>query len=120
MKKLLGLSLSLVLALPLIAVAQSSMQDNSRAASAQSQGANDSYGQNSAAANAVKGTISQDGKTLVGDDGKSWTIANPEAVKGHEGHHVMLTGSADANTNQIQVASVKMTKDKGSKKGATQ
>ena len=43
----------------------------------------------------MKGTISQDGKTVVGDDGKSWTIANPDAVKGHEGHHVELKGSAD-------------------------
>jgi hypothetical protein len=65
----------------------------------------------------VKGTVSQDGKTLVGDDGKSWTIANPDAVKGHEGHHVELKGSADASTNQIQVSSVKMLKgDKGSMK----
>ncbi len=65
----------------------------------------------------VKGTISQDGKTLVGDDGKSWTIANPDAVKGHEGHHVELKGSADAATNQIQVSAVKMLKgDKGSMK----
>ena len=65
----------------------------------------------------VKGTISQDGKTLVADDGKSWTIANPDAVKGHEGHHVELKGSADSATNQIQVSSVKMLKgDKGSMK----
>ena len=65
----------------------------------------------------VKGTVSQDGKTIVGDDGNSWTIANPDAVKGHEGHHVELKGSADASTNQIQVSSVKMVKgDKGSMK----
>jgi len=68
----------------------------------------------------VKGTISQDGKTLVGDDGKSWTIANPDAVKGHEGHHVALKGSTDAASSQIQVSSVKMMKEKGSKKDASQ
>ena len=35
----------------------------------------------------VMGKISDDGKTFVSDkDGKTWTIKNPEAVKGHEGH----------------------------------
>ena len=120
MRKFLRLILSLTLAVPFVALAQSTTQNNSNAASAQSQGGNDSYGQASAGANAVKGTISQDGKTLVGDDGKSWTIANPDVIKGHEGHHVLLKGSADASTNQIQVSSVKMVKDKGSKKDATQ
>jgi hypothetical protein len=59
----------------------------------------------------VKGTISEDGKSIVSDtDGKSWTIANPDAVKGHEGHHVQIMGTADASTGQIEVASVKMLK----------
>jgi hypothetical protein len=65
----------------------------------------------------VKGTISEDGKSIVSDtDGKSWTIANPDAVKGHEGHHVQVTGSADAATGQIQIASVKMIKGGAMKK----
>ncbi len=66
----------------------------------------------------VKGTISEDGKSLVSDsDGKSWTIANPDAVKGHEGHHVELKGSTDASTGEIQVTSVKMLKgEKGTMK----
>jgi hypothetical protein len=66
----------------------------------------------------VKGTISEDGKSIVSDtDGKSWTIANPDAVKGHEGHHVQLMGNADATTGQIEVASVKMLKgEKGAMK----
>jgi hypothetical protein len=110
----------MLLALPVVALAQSpaTQSDNSQT-SAQSQ-SNDTMGQSAAKSGDVKGTISQDGKTLVGDDGKSWTIANPDAVKGHEGHHVVLKGSADASTNQIQVSSVKMAKDKGSKKDASQ
>jgi hypothetical protein len=119
MKTSLGLTLSIVLALPVVALAQSNTQNNSTATSAQSQ-ASDTMGQSGATAEGVKGTISQDGKTLVADDGKIWTIANPDVVKGHEGHHVLLKGSADASTNQIQVSSVKMVKDKGSKKEATQ
>ena len=121
MKTFLVLSLAFVLALPLVALAQDPAAPSGSQSTAQpgasqagaSQG-ND-MGQSAKSGN-VKGTISQDGKTLVGDDGKSWTIANPDAVKGHEGHHVELKGSADSASNQIQVSSVKMLKgDKGDK-----
>jgi hypothetical protein len=131
MKMLLGVALSILLALPVIALAQDPATQNSGSSKSQASGqssasqgsypqgqSNDTMGQ-SKASGAVKGTISQDGKTLVGDDGKSWTIANPDAVKGHEGHHVELKGSADASTNQIQVSSVKMLKG-GAKKDTTQ
>jgi len=132
MKKLLGLSLSIVLAIPAIALAQSGSQSSGSQSGSSADQSSGQYGSQSgsqssgqmgqsgcmgqsSASEAVKGTVSQDGKTLVGDDGKSWTIANPDAVKGHEGHHVVLKGSADATTNQIQVSSVKMMKEKGSK-----
>jgi hypothetical protein len=128
MKKLLGLSLSIVLAVPAIALAQSGSQSSGSQSGSSADQSSGQYGSQSSgqmgqsgsmgqssASEAVKGTVSQDGKTLVGDDGKSWTIANPDAVKGHEGHHVVLKGSADATTNQIQVSSVKMMKEKGSK-----
>jgi hypothetical protein len=112
MKKLLVLSLAFILALPVIALAQDPAAPSGSQASQQpgasqtgAQG-NDTMGKSGN----VKGTVSQDGKTLVADDGKSWTIANPDAVKGHEGHHVELKGSADSATNQIQVSSVKMLK----------
>jgi hypothetical protein len=118
MKKLLVLSLAFILALPVIALAQDPAAPSGSQSAQQpaaSQG-NDTMGQTAKSGN-VKGTISQDGKTLVADDGKSWTIANPDAVKGHEGHHVELKGSADSATSQIQVSSVKMLKgDKGSMK----
>ena len=132
MKKLLGLTFSMLLALPVIAMAQnpSSQSPSSQTPSTTSpsasqpgypqSGSQGTMGENTKS-NTVKGTVSQDGKTLVGDDGKSWTIENPEAVKGHEGHHVELKGSADAATNQIQVSSVKVMKgDKSSKKDASQ
>jgi hypothetical protein len=141
MKKLLGFSLAMVLALPLMAMAQSSSsqsqdpaaepsgstQTNSNATrqNDSSQGSmagqNDSSmgkGSHAAKSGMVKGTIGQDGKTLTSDtDGKTWTIANPDAVKGHEGHHVELKGSTDASTGEIQVTSVKMLKaEKGAMK----
>ncbi len=59
----------------------------------------------------VKGRISDDGKVFVGDkDGRSWTIVNPEAVKGHEGHHVILTAHVYADKGEVHVMSMKMAK----------
>jgi hypothetical protein len=107
MKKLWIATLSIFLALPVIAFSQDPAQSN-----------NDPMKQTAPKSTSVKGTISDDGKSFVSDaDGKSWTIANPEAVKGHEGHHVQLTGSADASSGQIEVTAVKMLKgDKNSMK----
>ena len=60
----------------------------------------------------VTGKISDDGKTFVSDnDGKSWTITNPDAVKGHEGHHVTLKAKLSADTNEVNVLSLKMAGD---------
>ena len=59
----------------------------------------------------VTGTISETGKTFVSTiDGKSWTILNPDAVKGHEGHHVILTANFDADKKEVRVVSLKMPK----------
>ena len=68
----------------------------------------------------VTGKISDDGKTFVSDsDGKSWTISNPDAVKGHEGHHVTLKAKVSADTNEVNVLSLKMAGD-SMKKGSSQ
>ena len=124
MKKLWVLTISMILAMPVIALAQYSGSQSSGQKQGTSQ--NDtSMGQGSmghaAKTGNVKGTISQDGKSIVSDtDGKSWTIANPDAVKGHEGHHVELKGTTDASSGEIQVSSVKMLKgEKGSMKKET-
>jgi pentapeptide MXKDX repeat protein len=59
----------------------------------------------------VKGKISDDGKTFVSDkDSKNWSISNPDAVKGHEGHHVILTALVAADKSEVQVMSLKMAK----------
>lgn len=61
----------------------------------------------------LKGTVKADGDklTFVSDkDSKSWEIVNPEAVKGHEGHHVELSAHVYADKGQIHVMSVKMLK----------
>jgi hypothetical protein len=61
----------------------------------------------------LKGTIKADGDklTFVNDkDQKAWDVMNPEALKGHEGHHVQLSAHVYADKNAIHVMSVKMLK----------
>jgi hypothetical protein len=103
MKKLLAVCFALALVASVVAPgvswAQDSMQNNSMKDDA------------SKAPIDVKGKISADGKMFVSDkDGKSWTIINPEAVKGHEGHHVILNAHVYADKMQVHVMSLKMAK----------
>jgi hypothetical protein len=61
----------------------------------------------------IKGTVKADGDklTFVSDkDKKPWDVANPEALKGHEGHHVEVSAHVYADKGQIHVMSVKMLK----------
>jgi hypothetical protein len=100
MRKLMTILFAASLLTSLSLVAQDTMkQDNMKA-------------DTSAKAMSVTGKISDDGKTFVSDkDGKSWTISNPEAVKGHEGHHVTLKAKVSADTNEVNVVSLKMAGD---------
>jgi pentapeptide MXKDX repeat protein len=100
MKRLITICFALSLLMCGVAVAQDTMkQDNMKA-------------DTSAKAVKVTGKIGDDGKTFVSDkDGKSWTINNPDAVKGHEGHHVTLTAHVDADKNEVHVTSLKMAAD---------
>jgi len=61
----------------------------------------------------IKGTIKFDGDkaTFVADkDQKSWDVMNPEALKGHDDHHVELSAHVYADKGAIHVMSVKMLK----------
>jgi len=104
MKKLLLVSFALALVVSLLALAQETTksgamkQETTKAEKM------------SAKAVAVSGTVSADGKTFVDKDNKSWTVTNPEALKGHEGHEVTLTAHVDAAKNEVHVVSVKMGK----------
>lgn len=104
MKKLIVLVLALsVMALGTVALAQDMSQGS---------------GQMNKAAPAaplkdLKGTVKADGDklTFVSDkDMKSWDVMNPEALKGHEGHHVQVSAHVYADKNAIHVMSVKMLK----------
>jgi len=101
MKKLMIISFALALLMSAVAVAQYGAQppDNSKSGA-------------SIKADSITGKIGDDGKMFVSDkDGKSWTISNPAAVKGHEGHHVTLQAQVDTDKNEVHVVSLKMAKD---------
>jgi len=100
MKKLLATLFALTLLASLSLAAQDPMKQDSMKSDA------------SMKASHITGKISDDGKTFVSDkDGKSWTISNPDAVKGHEGHHVTLKAHVAADKNEVDVVSLKMAGD---------
>jgi membrane protein implicated in regulation of membrane protease activity len=106
MKKLMLVSFALALVMSLLALAQEYPQ--SGAMKQETPKAE----KMSAKAVTVSGTVGADGTTFVDKDNKSWTVTNPEALKGHEGHEVTLTAHVDAAKNAVHVVSVKMGKAK--------
>ncbi|MBZ5572100.1 MAG: hypothetical protein LAO09_09490 [Acidobacteriia bacterium] len=108
MKKLLLLSFALALAISLLALAQ----DTTKAAQTKQETAKAEKAPTKAAT--VTGKVGTDAKTFVDKDNKSWTVTNPEALKGHEGHEgheVTLKAHLDATKNEVHVVSVKMGKE---------
>lgn len=105
MKKLLFFSFALALVISLFALAQ----DTTKAAQTKPETAKTEKAH--AKAVTVAGNVSADAKTFVDKDTKSWTVTNPEALKGHEGHEVTLKVHVDSTKNEIHVVSVKMAKE---------
>lgn len=67
--------------------------------------------QTSTKAVTLSGKVGDDGKSFVSDkDNKSWTVSNPEALKGHEGQEVKIKAHEDAAKNEVHVVSVKKVK----------
>ena len=101
MKKLIIISCALALLMSAVAVAQYGAQppDNSKSGT-------------TVKTVSITGKISADGTTFVSDkDSKSWTISNPDAVKGHEGHHVTLQAQVNGDKSEVHVVGLKMAKD---------
>jgi hypothetical protein len=107
MKKPLVLAFALVLPVLIFAAAQDTMKQDSGTQGAQTQSAKASTKTTS-----ITGKVSNDGKTLTDDAGKSWTVSNPKKLKGHEGHEVTVKGHTDPAKNEIHITSVKMKKAK--------
>jgi pentapeptide MXKDX repeat protein len=103
MKKLIAVCFALGILISGIAYAQDTMKSGTSGDSMKSDTAKKTVD--------VTGKISEDGKSFVSDkDSKSWTIVNPAAVKGHEGHHVTLTAHVNADKSEVHVMSLKMAK----------
>ena len=101
MKKLMTISFVLALLMYAVAVAQYGAQppDNSKSGT-------------SVKTVSITGKISAEGTMFVSDkDSKNWTISNPDAVEGHEGHQVTLQANVDADKSEVHVESLKMAKD---------
>ena len=60
----------------------------------------------------VKKCIEKGAKmAFVSDADKSvWVVENPDALAGHEGHHVTIEAHVDAKAKTVHVASVSMMK----------
>lgn len=105
MKRLILISFAVALVTSLLALAQETAkpgemkQDTTKAEKA------------STKATSLSGKISDDAKTFVDKDNKSWTVTNPEALKGHEGHEVTVKAHVDSAKNEIHIVSVKMGKE---------
>jgi len=70
----------------------------------------------------LTGWVKDDGgKTVfVNDKDKaSWNIENPDAVKGHEGHHVSIKAKLNESDHSVNVESLKMLR-KGKQSGEMQ
>lgn len=112
MKKLSVALLALAVLISLSALAQYGSDKDDM-------GKTDSKAKTSAgpAAKDVVGTIGMDGKTFTSDkDKKSWKLVNPEAVKGHEGHHVKLNAHFYPDKGEAHVMSLSMKAGDGKKK----
>ncbi|HEX4485213.1 MAG TPA: hypothetical protein VH088_03040 [Terriglobales bacterium] len=104
MKKLLMLVLAFAVIGNVAAFAQGMEKDSD----------NMKMGADKAPLKSIKGTIKADGDKVMfvaDSDQKSWDIMNPEAVKGHEGHHVEVSAHVYADKMAIHVMKVKMMKD---------
>ncbi len=101
MKKLMTVLFAFMLLMSLgLAAQDTTKQDNNMKSDA------------SGKATSITGKVSDDGKSFVSDkDGKSYTIDNPDAVKGHEGHHVTLKAQVSGDKTSVNVVSLKMAGD---------
>ena len=105
MRKLMLIAFACAVATSLLALAQGTYpSDQAKPDTAKTEKAADK-------AVSLSGKVSDDGKTFTDKDGKSWTVANPDAVKGHEGHEVTLKAHPNADKNEVHIVSVKMGKD---------
>jgi hypothetical protein len=55
----------------------------------------------------ISGKVSEDGKGLIGKNGKPWLVVNPATLAGHEGQLVKVKCQLSSGGHDIHVLSVK-------------
>jgi membrane protein implicated in regulation of membrane protease activity len=105
MKNLVMLSFAIVLVMSVTAFTQDTVKhDDMKSDDAKAE-------KMSTGAVSILGKVGDDGKTFVSDkDGKTWKVSNPDALKGHEGHHVKVRAHVDADKDEIHVTTVRTLK----------
>jgi hypothetical protein len=118
MKKLFVLTVALLTMLTMSAIAQDQSTTSGKKSKKSSTATSDTSSSKMGKSQKLTGTIGQDGKSFTNDaDQSSWTISNPDKVKGHEGHHVVLRGKTDDAAKSVDVTSVTMAGEKSAKSG---
>ena len=57
-------------------------------------------------ASTISGKVSLDGKSLIGQSGEPWLVANPATLTGHEGQQVKVKCQLSSGGRNIHVLSV--------------
>jgi Flp pilus assembly protein TadD len=100
MKTVTIICFALALSLPAIARFQSTGQQSDKQATQSSQTTQNDQNQNQR----MSGKVSSDGRTFVNDtNNQSYTVSNPETLKGDEGQHVAVVVHVDPDTNTIHI-----------------
>ncbi|HEV8131468.1 MAG TPA: hypothetical protein VGQ81_09455 [Acidobacteriota bacterium] len=63
----------------------------------------------------VEKCLAGGGKAVLVVGKNAYTITNADAIKGHEGHHVKVTGELDAAKKELTVEKVEMVQAKAKK-----
>src|SRR5260370_25608455 len=56
-------------------------------------------------ASTISGTVSQDGKSLIGKNGEPWVVANPATLTGHDGQQVKVKCHLSSGSHDIHLLS---------------
>jgi hypothetical protein len=128
MKRLLTIAFAFLVTCSITAFAQTSdaAQSDNNAAKSDKKVAKAENKEAKAAAKgkdmSLTGWVKTDGgkTTFVNDkDKQSWDISNPDAVKGHDGHHVTIKAKLNETDHSLTVDSLKMMR-KGKQSGEAQ
>ena len=110
MKTLTLVLVAFVLSLASIAWAQDSSQSGQGQTNPQTDQAGSQTSQtnqNSQGSQNMSGTVSRDRKTFTNDkDSKTYTVNNPQSLKGYEGQHVAVMVSVDPDTGVIHITQI--------------